>query len=274
MQNLKKVQQCSERIKNSLPQGFEPSVGIVLGTGLGGLASSLQEKVTVPYTSLPAFPASTVQSHQGQFSFGYITDVPVVMQQGRCHLYEGYSPNQVAMGTRVMATLGVKSMVITNAAGALNPQYSAGDLMLISDHINGTGQSPLVGFNHEEWGVRFPDMSQVYDKTYLELAKKEALELGIRLEQGVYMGIRGPELETPAETRAYRSLGADAIGMSTVLEVVAAKHLGLRVLAISCLTNKNLPDCMSPASIEEIINAAEGAGEKLTRLILKLTAKL
>ncbi len=267
MQNLEKVQQCSFAIKKVLAQGFSPKVGIVLGTGLGGLADCVKQVASVPYQALPDFPLSTVHSHEGKFIFGYIADVPVVLQQGRCHLYEGYSPEEVVMGTRVMACLGISSLILTNAAGALNPHFQTGEIMLVTDHINFTGKSPLTGKNCEEWGVRFPDMSKVYDAGYQALAKSVALSEGLQLFMGVYAGINGPQLETPAETRMYRTLGADAIGMSTVMEAIAAKHLGLRTLGLSCLTNKNLPDCMAEASLEDIVNSASESGVKLARLI-------
>lgn len=267
MQKSEKVQKCSNLLKKLLPQGFTPTVGIVLGTGLGSLAASVSNAHHVSYASLPDFPQSTVISHAGHFIAGSLAGVPVILQQGRCHLYEGYSPDDVATGVRVMASLGITSLVLTNAAGALNPQFSAGTLMLIADHINATGHSPLTGVNIDSWGPRFPDMSRVYDAAHMETAARVALRLGIRLERGVYLGTAGPQLETPAETRAYRYWGADAVGMSTIMEAIAARHLGLRVMGISCLTNKNLPDCMAPATIEEIVVMAEQAGENLSRLL-------
>ena len=252
-------------------QGRAPRVGIVLGTGLGGLAEALQHTVSIDYADLPGFPLSTVSSHQGRFLLGHLDGpegrVEVLLQQGRCHLYEGYSPAEVCMGVRTMADLGITSLIISNAAGALNPRFDAGDLMLITDHINKTGRSPLTGTNHEQWGVRFPDMSCPYDSVYQRAALHCATRLGIRLERGVYVGVPGPEMETPAETRYYRQIGGDAVGMSTVLEVIAARHRGLRVLGISCLTNKNLPDCMRDAPLEEVIRVANAASDKLTTLV-------
>ena len=266
MQNHQDVQSalCAAQ---QLLQGRRPRVGIVLGTGLGGLAQALTDTLAVDYQKLPGFPVSTVASHEGRFLSGKLGQVEVLLQQGRCHLYEGYSPAEVCMGVRVMAGLGIQSLIISNAAGALNPRFDAGDLMLITDHINKTGRSPLTGANHEAWGVRFPDMSCPYDPAYLRAALNCATRLGIRVERGVYIGVPGPQMETPAETRYYRQIGADAVGMSTVLEVIAARHLGLRVLGISCLTNKNLPDCMRDAPLEEVIRVANAAGDKLTALI-------
>ena len=204
---------------------------------------------------------------------GDVAGVTVLAQQGRCHLYEGYQPAQVCMGVRVMAGLGVRTVVITNAAGALNPQFDAGSLMAMTDQINFTGATPLAGPNVDEWGPRFPDMSRIFDPELLALAMESASLLGIRLERGVYIGVRGPQLESPAETRMFRQWGADAIGMSTVLEVLAARHLGLRVLGISCLSNKNLPDCMAPTSLEEIVEVAARAGRQLERLLLDMVTK-
>ncbi|WCB45769.1 purine-nucleoside phosphorylase [Nitratidesulfovibrio vulgaris] len=267
MQNPEKVQIAAQAVRAALPQGFCPRVGIVLGTGLGALANAVTSPVAIPYESLPGFPRSTVASHAGSFLCGFLGGAPVVLQQGRCHLYEGYQPEDVCMGVRVMAALGAATLVITNAAGALNPQFDAGDLMCITDHINFTGRTPLAGPNHDAWGPRFPDMSAPYAPGLVQLAMREAGQLGIRLERGVYVGVHGPQMETPAETRMFRTLGADAVGMSTVLEVIAARHLGMKVLGISCLSNKNLPDCMEEAPLEEVIRVAGMAGERLTRLV-------
>lgn len=266
MQNHQEVQSVVSCARQRAP-GAAPRIGIVLGTGLGGLAEALVDTVTIDYETLPGFPRSTVSSHTGRFLLGRLHGVEVMLQQGRCHLYEGYSAAQVCMGVRVMAGLGVTSLIISNAAGALNPRFDAGDLMVITDHINKTGRSPLTGANHDAWGVRFPDMSCPYDPAYVRLALDSAARLGLRVERGVYLGVPGPEMETPAETRYYRQIGADAVGMSTVLEVIAARHMGLRVLGISCLTNKNLPDCMRDAPLEEVIRVAGSASEKLTALV-------
>ena len=274
MQKLKKVQIAANILKSQLPENFSPVAGLVLGTGLGQLSAALQDSVNIPYAELPDFPLSTVASHAGHFSAGWLNDVPVIIQEGRCHLYEGRSPEEVCMGVRVMGSLGIRALVITNAAGAVNPLFSAGSLMLIDDHINCTGQSPLTGPNIDEWGLRFPDMSRVYDTEYIRIAHAKALELGIPLSPGVYLCTPGPQLETRAETRAYRNMGADAVGMSTVLEVIAARHMGLRVLGLSCLTNKNLPDCMAESSIEEIIAVARQAGEQMETLLAAVLPEL
>ena len=269
---------CGSAEKNASP------IGLILGTGLSGLADRLAERVAVPYADLPGFPASSVDSHVGAFVWGRFPtacgeddDVPgrpVLIQQGRCHLYEGRTPAEVCMGVRVMAGMGVRTLIITNAAGALNPTFDAGSIMCMTDFINHTGHSPLVGCNCDQWGQRFPDMSMPFDADLRALAMETSAKMGLRLERGVYIGVRGPEMETPAETRMYRQWGADAVGMSTVLEVIAARHLGMRVLGLSCLSNKNLPDCMTPAPLEEIILVAAQAGKNLGRLIRAMVTKL
>ena len=279
MQNLPEVQLAVRALKQKLSaagrtgRAATPRAGMVLGTGLSGLASAMRDSVRIPYAELPGLPDSTTDSHEGAFLLGHVAGVTVLAQQGRCHLYEGYQPAQVCMGVRVMAGLGVRTVVITNAAGALNPQFDAGSLMAMTDQINFTGATPLAGPNVDEWGPRFPDMSRIFDPELLALAMESASLLGIRLERGVYIGVRGPQLESPAETRMFRQWGADAIGMSTVLEVLAARHLGLRVLGISCLSNKNLPDCMAPTSLEEIVEVAARAGRQLERLLLDMVTK-
>ena len=277
MQNFHEVQSSVTQARAILQQAqysLPPRVGIVLGTGLGGLAEALDAPFALPFGDLPHFPASTVASHSGRFVLGRLKDVPVMLQQGRCHLYEGYSAAQVCMGVRLMRGLGVETLIITNAAGALNPQFDAGALMCLTDHINLTGHSPLRGENHEPWGERFPDMSCPYDPALVRIAMDAAREEGIRLERGVYAGVMGPQLETPAETRYLRTIGADAVGMSTVLEVIAARHMGLRVLGVSCLTNKNLPDCMAPAPLDDILRVAGQASSALTRLITAVVTRL
>ena len=260
MQNWEEVQLAvaalRQRLGAALPS--RPDAAIILGTGLSGLVERMEDTVSVPYADLPGFPVSTVASHAGAFVLGRLGGRTVLVQQGRCHLYEGFGPDKVCMGVRVMAGLGADTLILTNAAGALDPQFDAGGLMCISDQINFTGVSPLSGPNHEAWGERF----------------RCALELGSRLERGVYIGVRGPQMESPAETRMFRQWGADAVGMSSVLEVIAARHMGLRVLGISCLTNKNLPDCMRPAPLEEIIAVAGRAGKDLGRLVEAVVTKL
>lgn len=266
MQNLKKVQNCAASLKDQLPQHFSAKIGIILGTGLGDFAEKATNRSVIDYEKLPGFPLSTVASHRGAFVAGSVNGVPVLLQQGRCHLYEGRSPEEICMGVRVMGLLGVKALIITNAAGAINPRFESGSLMLIEDQINFTGKSPLTGPDAEALGPRFPDMSRPYDPDIGRVLEDSALGQGIRLEKGVYFCIPGPQLETRAETRAYRLLGGDAVGMSTALEAIAAVHMGIRLAGISCLTNKNLPDCMEKATMEDIIATAkktEGALQAL-----------
>ena len=267
---------------NASPEAAAP-LGIVLGTGLSSLAEKLLDRVVIPYADLPGFTVSSVEGHAGAFVWGRFPGACGVddsigryalVQQGRCHLYEGRTPAEVCMGVRVMALLGAGTLIITNAAGALNPQFDAGGIMCMSDMINHTGHSPLTGSNYEGWGPRFPDMCAPLDADLRALAQETAQKIGLRLERGVYIGVHGPEMETPAETRMYRQWGADAVGMSTVLEIIAARHMGMRVLGLSCLTNKNLPDCMAPAPLEEILAVAAVAGKNLDRLIRAMVTKL
>ena len=229
-----------------------PEWGIILGTGQGDWAARLEGGSGLAYRELPHFPPATSPSHAGRLSWGHLSGKPVMLCQGRFHAYEGYSLRQVTFPVRVLASLGVKTLIVTNAAGGLNPLFKAGDLMLICDHINLMGDNPLVGENIDAWGPRFPDLSQVYDRGLREKTAAVARRLGIGLGQGVYVAVKGPSLETPAETRFLRQIGADAVGMSTVPEVITAVHAGLRVLGISVLSNLNLPDAMAPIAIEAI----------------------
>lgn len=272
MQNFIKVQNATTALRQLLEEKTSrpftaPKFGFILGTGLGGVADLVQDPIHIPFEALPDFPLSSVSSHAGRFVVGTAKGVPVIVQQGRCHLYEGYSPADVCMGARVMASLGIEALVVTNAAGALNPQFDAGSVMVMTDHINATGRSPLTGPNEDAVGPRFPDMSAAYDRELIAQAERAALRAGVRLERGVYVSVPGPQLETPAETRAFRILGADAVGMSTVMEVLAMRHMGVKVLGFSCLSNKNMPDCMADVSLDEVIRVAGIAGEKLTTVI-------
>ncbi|WP_428560631.1 MAG: purine-nucleoside phosphorylase [Solidesulfovibrio sp. DCME] len=245
----------------------EGCVGVVTGTGLGGIAAMVAEAREMPTAELPGFPRATAPGHAGKLVAGSVGERPVLVLCGRQHLYEGYGPREVAFGVRLLAGLGVKTLVLTNAAGALDPHFTAGGLMRVTDHINLTGRNPLTGPNDDTLGPRFPDMSRAYCPRLGAIADAAALACGLRLERGVYAGVVGPSLETPAETRMLRLLGADAVGMSTVTEVIAARHLGLSVLAISCLTNVNLPDCMAETTLEAVLETARRAEAELTRLL-------
>ncbi|MHC1788122.1 purine-nucleoside phosphorylase [Solidesulfovibrio sp.] len=261
------VKRAAEAVGSRFGSIPAQAVGLVSGTGLGGIASLLAERREMATADIPGFPRSTAPSHAGVLALGHIQSRPVVLLSGRLHLYEGHSPRDVAYGVRLLAGLGVKTLILTNAAGALDPHFPAGGLMRVTDHINLTGRNPLLGPNEDGAGPRFPDMSRAYSPRLGALADAAALKLGLRLERGVYAGVLGPSLETPAETRMLRLLGADAVGMSTVTEVIAARHLGLDVLALSCLTNLNLPDCMAETTLEAVIATAKQAEGDLTRLL-------
>jgi len=260
------VAECTAILRGRL--SLTPSWGIILGTGLGRLVEHLQGGDSLGYEQFPHFPPPTSPSHVGRFVWGHLAGVPVILCQGRFHLYEGYTPRQVALPVRVMAAVGVRNLVVTNAAGGLNPLFQAGDLMLITDHINLQGDNPLVGRNVEGWGPRFPDMSRVYDLELRKLAEEVARERRLRLRQGVYVAVKGPCLETPAETRMLRLLGADAVGMSTVPEVIAGVHAGLKVLGCSVISNVNLPDAMAPIELSEIIATVRQAEPQVVELLL------
>jgi len=216
---------------------LRPKIGLVLGSGLGAFADQLADAARIPYSQIPAFPRSTAVGHAGQMVIGKSGDVPVAAMQGRVHLYEGYSAQEVAFPMRVFRRAGVRAVVITNAAGGINLKYQQGALVLIKDHINLQGVNPLAGPNEDRFGVRFPDMTQCYWKPYGNAAQEEAAKIGIALEDGIYAGLVGPSYETPAEIRYLRTIGADLVGMSTIAEVIAARHMAIKVLAISCVTN-------------------------------------
>lgn len=254
---------------------FEPEVGMILGTGLGGaLVGDLELEAVVGYDELPDFPVCTVDSHAGRFLLGRLAGRRVVAMQGRFHHYEGYTLQQVTLPVRVMAGLGARTLIATGASGGMNPFYSAGDVVLLEDHINLMGDNPLIGPNLDELGPRFPDMSEPYDKGLRELAERVALDLAIPLRQGVYVAVTGPNLETRAEYRMLRAIGADVVGMSTVPEVIVARHMGLRVLALSIVTDLCFPDALQPTDIQEIIRTANEAEPKLTALILGVLERL
>jgi purine-nucleoside phosphorylase len=246
---------------------LKPSIGLVLGSGLGGFADELKDAVRIPYTVIPHFPRSTAIGHAGQMVIGSVGGVPVIVMQGRVHLYEGYSPQQVAFPVRVFGRMGVRAIVFTNAAGGINLEYNQGALVLIADHINLQGQNPLVGPNEDRFGLRFPDMTRAYSPAYREIARKAAAKLGKTLSEGVYLGLLGPSYETPAEIRYFRTIGADLVGMSTVPEVVAARHMGINVLAISCVTNMAAGILDQPLSHVEVLDTTERVREDFVALL-------
>ncbi len=251
---------------------FKPDAAIILGTGLGGLAERIEVTQVIPYEEVPHFATSTVESHRGRLVCGTLSGINVVAMQGRLHYYEGYSLQQITLPVRVMRKLGTAVLVINSAAGGLNPDFQAGDVMAITDHINFPGHSPLRGTNEPELGDRFPDMTGPYDDELIDLADKAAVKLSIPLRHGVYAWVEGPNLETPAETRMLRMLGADAVGMSTVPEVIVATQVKFRTIALAAITNVNLPDAMEPISVEAVIANAEKAEPRLAALV-ELTLK-
>ena len=236
---------------------LRPKIGLVLGSGLGGFADSLTDATRIPFAEIPAFPRSTAIGHAGQMVIGKAGAVPVAVMQGRVHLYEGYSAQQVAFPIRVFGRMGIRAVILTNAAGGINLNYQQGALVLIRDHINLQGANTLVGPNDDRLGVRFPDMTRAYAKSYRELAREEAAKLGMTLHEGVYAALLGPSYETPAEIKYLRAIGADLVGMSTAFEVIAARHMGIKVLAISCVTNMAAGIVDQPLSHREVMETGE-----------------
>lgn len=251
-----------------------PAIGILTGTGLGDSISFLETEAVFDYKDIPHFPVSTVESHMGRLSAGEWQGRKILAMQGRFHLYEGYSPKEVSFPVRVMQALSIRTLIVTNAAGGLNPSFVPGDIMAISDHINLTGQNPLTGPNEDTWGPRFPDFSAVYDKALSDLALDAGNRNGVSMQTGVYAGLSGPSLETPAEVRFLRAIGADAVGFSTVTEVIAAVHAGMRVLGLSIITNVHNPDRPKPASVEEIISLARQVAPELETLLKEVTGNI
>lgn len=253
---------------------LEPRVGIILGTGLGGLGAEIAVEESIPYEDIPHFPLSTVESHSGRLLVGHLGGTPVVAMQGRFHRYEGYSLAEVTFPVRVLRALGAETLVVSAACGGMDPLWAPGDLVLIEDHINMLGENPLVGPNLEDLGPRFPDMSAPYDLELQERAIAIALEDGVQLRRGVYVAVVGPSLETRAEYRMLRALGADVVGMSTVPEVIVARHMGVRVLGIAIITDQCLPDALEPADVPTIIATAMKAEPSLTRIITRIVETL
>jgi purine-nucleoside phosphorylase len=253
---------------------LRPEVAVILGTGLGGLAKEIQAEAVIPYEEIPGFPLSTVESHAGRLLVGRLGGVAVVAMQGRFHRYEGYSLQDVTFPVRVMHTLGAGTLVVTNVSGGMHPLWAPGDLVLIADHINLLGDNPLIGSNDERLGPRFPDMSDPYDAGLRAKVRALALAQGVMLREGVYVSVPGPNLETRAEYRMLRGMGADVVGMSTVPEVIVAVHQGMKVVGISIITDQCLPDALEPADITRILAVAGAAEPKLTRLVSALVPQL
>jgi len=272
---LDDIDQAADAIRARVD--IEPEVGLILGTGLGDLADSVEDSVVIPTGQLPRWPVSTVQGHMGRLVIGTLEGVKVLVLQGRTHFYEGYSMGEITLPVRVMQRLGCDKLIVTNAAGAINPDYVPGDLMLIKDHINIIGMggaNPLNGPNLDEFGVRFPDMSQPYDKELLKLARETCDEAKMLVREGVYVSLAGPSFETPADLRFLRAIGSDAVGMSTVPEVIVARHGGVRVLGISGISNKANLDGSTITTHEEVLEAGQILVPKLTTLIRGVLARL
>ncbi len=273
MNNLyEKIMEAVNFIKNKTD--FTPDIGIMLGTGLGNFAESVEKVIEIPYKEIPYFPVSTVISHKGTLVFAKLYGLNIIIFEGRFHRYEGYSMQEIAFPIRVLRFLGAKYLILTNAVGGLNPSYKPGDIVIIKDHINLMGDNPLIGPNDEKIGPRFPDMSNAYDKELRKIAKEVALENKLYIHEGVFAAMTGPNLETAAEYRFLRTIGADTIGMSTVPEVITAVHCGLKTIGISVVTDACFPDTLQPVNVEKIIAVANSAEPKLAMLIKGIVKKI
>jgi purine-nucleoside phosphorylase len=266
------IQEAAAFLKKTID--FRPEAGLILGTGLGGVAERLEIVERIPYTRIPHFLESTVEGHSGNLVFGTLANRPVVVMQGRFHCYEGYSMHQITLPVRLMHALGARYLFVNSAAGGLNPLFVPGDIMVVADHLNLMGQNPLQGIADPRLGDRFPEMSCAYNREMIRIASDAALDLKIRLQSGVYAAVPGPCLETPAETRMLRILGADAVGMSTVPEVIVAAQCHMRTMVLAAITNVNLPDCMKPVSVQEVIANAAAAEPKISLLIQETLLRL
>lgn len=269
---LNKINETISVIRKKTTDNYP--VGIILGTGLGGLVNEIEIEHEIEYAHLPHFPLSTVESHQGKLIFGKISGKNVVAMQGRFHYYEGYSMQQITYPVRVMKFLGVETLLISNACGGMNPLFKKGDIMLIVDHINLLGDNPLIGKNEDELGPRFPDMSEPYNLKLIELTEEVALENKIKVQKGVFVAVPGPNLETRAEYRFLRNIGADVVGMSTVPENIVANHMGLKVLGFSIITDECFPESLKPVDVKEIIKTAMEAEPKMTLIMKEVIKKL
>ena len=269
---LSRLEEATKLIQSRCPA--RPQVGLILGSGLSSIADQMTDTITIPYSEIPHFQMTAVEGHVGQLVMGKMNEIPVALLQGRFHFYEGHSINQVAFPAQVLCKLGVQTLVLTNAAGGINTRFRPGDLMLIEDHINLMGANPLMGPNHSEIGPRFPDLSEAYHLPYLETVEKTAAELEIRTHRGVYVGLLGPTYETPAEVRMLRTLGADAVGMSTVPETIAANHMGVRVVGMSCITNQAAGLSPQKLSHQEVIDTSKAAAEKMKKLLFNAIPRI
>ena len=269
---ISKINETINVIKQHTDEEYQ--IGIILGTGLGGLVKEINIQHEIDYANLPHFPVSTVESHKGKLIFGTLGEKKVVAMQGRFHYYEGYSMQQITFPVRVMKFLGVKTLLVSNACGGMNPEYQRGDVMLMADHINLLGDNPLIGKNYDELGPRFPDMSEPYSNELISLAETVAKENNINIQKGVYVAVPGPNLETKAEYKFLRTIGADVVGMSTIPENIVANHMGIKVLGISIITDECFPETLKPVNVEEIIATAQKAEPKMTLIMSEVIKKL
>lgn len=265
MELRSRIEKAADFLKSRMD--FKPEIGIILGTGLGSLADHIESKTVIEYDHIPEFPVSTVFGHAGRLILGELEGKKVIAMQGRFHYYEGYTMQEVTIPVRVMKKLGIKLLVASNACGGLNPSFKAGDIMIITDHINFMGSNPLIGPNLEEFGPRFPDMSEVYDKDMVRLLEKVSGTLGIKVQKGVYGAVSGPNYCTKAELKMMIKLGSDTVGMSTIPEAIVAKHCGLKVAGVSCITDMAIPDTMTAPSHEEIVKVAESVKPRFVSLV-------
>ncbi|WNS74104.1 purine-nucleoside phosphorylase [Bacillus sp. DTU_2020_1000418_1_SI_GHA_SEK_038] len=270
--DYQKIQQAAQFLKEKY--NLQPVIGLILGSGLGVLGEEVEDALKIPYNEIPNFPVSTVEGHAGNLVFGLLNGVPVAVMQGRFHYYEGYSFDKVTFPIRVMKELGINQLIVTNAAGGVNETFTPGDLMLISDHINNMGSNPLIGPNDSRMGVRFPDMSEAYSKELRKLARNIAEKLNLPIQEGVYAGNTGPTYETPAEVRMLRTMGADAVGMSTVPEVIVARHAGMKVLGISCISNMAAGILDQPLNHEEVIETTEKVKAHFLQYVKAIVAEI
>ncbi len=269
---LEKIQETADYIRSKV--NVLPKTGIILGTGLGNLVTQITEKLEIPYQEIPNFPISTVEGHSGKLIFGKLGKVDVLAMQGRFHFYEGYDMKQVTFPVRVMKALGIENLMVSNAAGGMNPDFRIGDLVIIRDHINLFPEHPLRGKNYNELGTRFPDMSEAYDKEFIAKAKEIARRNNIRVVEGVYVGTQGPTFETPAEYKYFAVIGGDAVGMSTVPEVIVANHAGIRVFGISIITDLGVEGKIVEVSHEEVQKIGDAAQPLMTQIIKELVAEI
>jgi len=269
---ISKIDETVSFIRNKTDA--EPEIGIILGTGLGRLAEEIQVDIELSYSELPNFPVSTVESHKGKLLFGKLSGRSVVAMQGRFHFYEGYSMPEITFPVRVMKFLGIKSLLISNASGSMNPYIRKGQIMIIEDHINLTGNNPLIGITDGKLGIRFPDMSEPWSKRLIKLAERIAMEIQLKVHKGVYVAVTGPSLETRAEYRFLRNIGADVVGMSTVPENIVAHQMGIEVLGLSVVTDECYTDALQPCSLEDILETAASAEPFLTRLMKEVVKSL